>query len=113
MKLKSLTPDPWTMLNAGLTTLSDAAVLVHAARCGLNGCTVNELSEALRMPYGTIAQCLDRLKDLSMVTRFARTNRRGRAYWYVVSVKAWEVLTTPPDVHLFACATKPLKGVDG
>jgi DNA-binding MarR family transcriptional regulator len=112
MKLKCLTPDPATLLAAGLNTLSDAAVLVHAGRCGLSGCTVNELSDALRMPYGTITQCLERLRDLGMVTRFSRTNRRGRAYWYVVTVKSWEVLTTQPDVHLFSWASKPLKGVN-
>jgi hypothetical protein len=111
MKLKSLTPDPATLLAAGLTTLSDAAVLVHAGRCGLCGCTVNELSEALRMPFNSVSQCADRLRELGLLSRFSRTNRRGRAYWYVVTARCWEVLTTPPDVHLFPGAHKPLKGV--
>ena len=106
MKLKTLTPDPATMLRAGLTTLSDAAVLVHAGRCGLCGCTINDLMESVRIPYNTASQCADRLRDAGFLTRFSRTNRRGRAYWYVATVKGWELLTTPADVHLFPDALK-------
>ena len=106
MKLKSLTPDPATFLRAGLSTLSDAAILVHVGRCGLCGCALSDLSDTLRIPYNTVSQCCDRLRDAGFLTRFSRTNRRGRAYWYVVTVPGWELLTTPPEVHLFPDATK-------
>lgn len=102
MKFKPIIADPATMFAAGLRSLNQAMALVHLGRCGLQGCTVKGLSEALESMHESSAySVLEKLRDWGMVVHYCRQNSQGRASRYVISVKGWEVLTSVPDFSMF------------
>ena len=88
-------------LSAGLTSLSQAATLVHVGRTGLQGARVDTISAGTRMSYNTVQAHLYKLLELGLITRFSRSNAQGRAFYWCATVKGWGVLTTAPDVELF------------
>lgn len=104
MKKRTLVADPYQFLAANVHTMSEAACLTHVGRCGFVGCPVSTLQDALRLPYNTITQCMDRLADKGLVKRYSRSNRKGRAYHWCASVDGWNLLTTEPDLNLFPYA---------
>lgn len=112
MKTKSIIPDPLKFFRVGINSMQQAAILVHVGRCGLQGCRIDAAGDALRMSTSTVNSALGKLQDAGLVVRFGRTNRRGRAFYWTVSVRGWELLTSGADVDLFPCALEAMKGGD-
>lgn len=101
MKQKPIVADPYQFLRAGIHAMSEAATLTHLARCGMIGSRVDDLCEAVGIGYNTAQTVLDRLRDKGLVTRYARSNRQGRAFYWTVSPDAWALLTREPDLTMF------------
>lgn len=110
MKLKTIIPDPLKFLRAGINTTAQAAVLVHIGRTGLQGCRIDEAAASCRMSYNTVQGIAYLLLEAGYATRFSRSNRQGRAFHWVVTVKGWELLTQAPEVELFPGALDAMKG---
>ena len=101
IKTKPIIADPLTFMRAGLVTLSQAVVLVHVGRTGLQGARVETICDGTGLNYNTIYAIFNKLLDLGLVTRFSRSNAQGRAFFWACTVKGWSVLTTAPEVELF------------
>lgn len=111
MKAKPIVPCPLKFLRAGFKSVTDAAGLVHIGRGGLQGCLLSHLATALNLPISTADTLLRRLADAGYIVRFSRTNTTGRGYWWVVTVKGWELLTQSAEVEMFPDALKmPMPG---
>jgi len=110
MNPKTIVPDPFTFHQAGIGTTQQAAILVHIGRSGLQGCRIDGIGDALRMSASTVQSVCYKLQDMGLVVRFGRTNRRGRAFYWTVTVRGWTLLTTPAEVDLFPCALEAMKG---
>ena len=106
MKLKQIVADHSHLLAAGMKTLSQAAVLTHIGRRGLQGGTITGISESLRMAESTVFHVVLLLEELKLVTRYSRSNRGGRPLYLTCTVAGWELLTRPPDYSLFPDALK-------
>lgn len=110
MKLKTIQTDPLKFLRGGINTMQQAAVLVHIGRTGLQGCRIDEIADSCRLSASTVACIATNLQAAGYATRFSRSNRKGRAFHWVATVKGWDLLTQPADVDLFPGATDKLKG---
>lgn len=97
--------DPATFIAADLTTLAQAAVLVHIGRCGLQGTTRPAVVEALRMPWCTVGGVFNYLEARRMITRYTQANGRGKCVLFVITGFGWALLTKMPDVAMFPLAT--------
>lgn len=111
MKAKAIIPCPMKFMDAGVENLMDAAVLVHVGRCGLQGCTLASISDAVKkrgkaLSLSTCDCVTRRLHAAGWITRFTRSNTTGKAYWWVVTVKGWDLLTRAPVVGMFPDAMK-------
>jgi DNA-binding MarR family transcriptional regulator len=111
MKIKPIIPDPLTFLRAGINSMQQAAVLVHVGRTGLQGSRINQVTDATGISASTVQGIACILQDSGLLTRFARSNSRGRHYHWVVTVKGWDLLTTSPDLGMFAGAADIREGV--
>lgn len=111
MKIKPIIPCPRKFLDAGLESMIAGAVLVQIGRCGLQGCRLDMISENVKkrgksLSLSTCDFVTRKLQEEGWITRFTRTNARGRAYWWVVTSKGWALLTQAPDVDLYPDALK-------
>jgi len=109
MKLKPILPDPILLHRAGIRQTAGAAILVHLARCGLQGSTCGNLMDATRMTYNGADSALERLRQNGWIVVYGRQNGRGRAKRYAISAKGWELLTRPVDFSSFPNATIALE----
>ena len=89
------------MDRAGITTCRQAAVLIHLGRCGLAGTTIPAMIDALRMGASTLCCIINHLTTHGLVVDYTRRGSKGRARLYIVTVKGWEVLTSPADFSAF------------
>jgi DNA-binding MarR family transcriptional regulator len=109
MKTRTILPDPLTLQRAGITTLFQAAVLVHLGRCGLHGSTIPEMGAHFSTAVSSVSHALEKCAEAGLVTTYARSNSQGRVRHYTVTTRGWETLTTPADFSLFPQAlTRPL-----
>ena len=106
MKLKPILADPLNMDRAGVTTCKLAATFVHIGRCGLVGTTIPSMTRDTGINGSTLTSHFNILQELKLITPFARTNAKGRAVSYCVTVKGWEVLTRPADFSMFQQLTR-------
>lgn len=108
-RARPIFPDPDSLASLGLRTLLQARVLLHIARCGIQGTSVPEISAAfLGESTESIRSVVDRLEELHLVKRYRRKNARGRAGCWVATPAAWDILTTPAEFHTYPDAIQPL-----
>jgi DNA-binding MarR family transcriptional regulator len=109
VKTRPILPDPLTLHRAGLTTLFQAAVLVHLGRCGLHGSTIPEMAAHFATAVSSVSNAIDKAAEAGLVTSYARGNGQGRVRHYTVTTTGWDTLVTPADFSLFPHAlTRPL-----
>jgi DNA-binding MarR family transcriptional regulator len=101
MKGNTIVADPYQFLSAGVHATLEAAILTHIGRCGTIGAKASTLQGVVRGNYNTITTALGRLQDKGLLTRYARSNRQGRAYFWTVTGAGWELLTRPADLSMF------------
>lgn len=109
MKLKPILPDPILLHRAGIRQTAGAAILVHLARCGLQGSTCGAVMDATRLTYNGADDAIERLVQGGWIVVYGRQNGRGRAKRYAISAKGWELLTRPTDFTSFPNATVALE----
>lgn len=113
MKFKPIIADPVTFLAAGFHTLYQAAVLVHLGRCGLQGATRNSTAAALKTTYSTVSCLFERMEEAGWICRYGRHNTRGREARFVIGKKGWELITKPPELHMFPGADAVIEEKEG
>lgn len=102
MKTKPIIlPDPLKLDAEGVSTTRQAGVLVHLARCGLTGSTIPAISKSLKLPASSVAEIVEHLRERDFVTPYGRCNSQGRAWLFIVTVKAWKMLSTPVDFGMY------------
>ena len=101
MKTKPIIADPLNLDRAGIQSLRMAALFIHVGRCGLVGTTIPRMTKDLRIHPTTVDSHVRALRELGLVTEFARTNTKGKARHYCVTIKGWSVLTQQADFSMF------------
>lgn len=109
MHERPIYPDPDSLASLGLRTLLQARVLIHIARCGIQGTSVPEISDAFpKESTESLRSVVDRLEDLRLVKCYRRKNARGRAGCWVATPAAWDILTTPAEFRTYPDAIQAL-----
>jgi hypothetical protein len=109
MKPKPIIADPLILDRAGISTTRQAAIFIHIGRCGLIGTTIPQITEALAINHSTVRETIYILsEDLKLVTEAGRSNTKGRAFNYVVTIRGWQLLTSPADFSMFQHAQDAL-----
>lgn len=109
MKYKPIIADPLRLHDAGIRSLGMAATLIHIGRCGLVGTTIPRMKDDLKMSASTLDFHVGGLVDMGLAVTASKANSKGRPINYVVTVKGWGLLTTPPDFSMFPWAHSAIK----
>ena len=105
MKTKPIIADPLVLDRAGITTIKLAATFIHIGRCGICGTTIPRMMRDTGIHASTLCAHVNNLQELGLVVCFSKSNSKGTARHYCVTVKGWTVLTTQPDFSMFQGAT--------
>ena len=101
MKTKPIIADPLNLDRAGITTVKLAATFIHVGRCGLVGTTIPRMTREMGINASTLCAHINTLQELKLIVAFSKSNSKGTARHYCVTIKGCTVLTQQPDFSMF------------